>query len=351
MTLVGLISNPLQALNFLELAYELKSEAWTLIVNELVGPDSTQLRTLLQDHSPEKLVWLPRSAQRIGSKENIERQKLVSTTIRKLRPRHLALGQYEPRNPLLTVAVGSAPSAKVFLLDEGTHTLLLLKKLTKSHSLPWDQRVKSLFSRMLVGASLKAPKDPTFFTVFHRSVPDDMRLQRNEYNRLKTMLKSKEECENVYLLGTMYHHFFSVEIYQSLLSDAVKKLETKGKLVYVPHRWEQLDPLLQFFSDSHILVEHNVMPFEWYLTTQVGAPRAVAAFFSSALFNLAPLLSDFDTEIICLKTPRALFRTEKDANLVETIVSSLTANPSILLHEISSNGQVPEKGDDASQNV
>lgn len=285
------IESPLQLINALEAKeyYKLEPQECMLYISR---PDNK--RTLLQiQRNLNEDDWY--NVKILGFGEGkvtwVTRQLALKNELKKLGRLNISkifLGDY--RSDLMKALISSVSYNELIILDDGAATIntyhrILNKGITPSTK---QNKIKAVINKIL-NLNYKEDIDTnvTFFTVFDISSYKNITVIKNEYKHLKSFLKEKKYENIVYFLGAPLVEkkiLQNKEVYFSYLKK-INNYYQGLKVVYVPHRAEDNEKLMEIETKLNITIKKIDTPIEHYLCGQTTLPATIASFYSSALMT------------------------------------------------------------------
>lgn len=207
-------------------------------------------------------------------------------------PKRLYIGNY-----LAPLALHFAPllePERLILLDDGTQTLAINRWRSGIRQHPaLTERFKLALRYRLIGLDLRDFDQVTFFTMYDLELRPGDELIRNDYARLRSLMKEKSISNEIFLLGQslVEEEILSERDYTSYIEKIVNR--TRGdRLVYIPHKRETADKLDCIRRTFGIEVRRFPLPIEAQLASSRELPKAVYSFYSTALNTCRILFGD-----------------------------------------------------------
>ena len=209
---------------------------------------------------------------------------------------NLFVGYYG--SPIMRHVANTVKATRVVLLEEGANQLHLYADLHSSRPRfarqyyldPVANRIKKL----LLGVNLKPIEAVHFFTAYDLPATEKVRVTRHRYERFKQLIRpesaSSSSNDEVFFLGEWLTAWdcCSDGQYEEFLRQARHELGNR-RMVFIPHRRTPQSTEQRIRKIPGFELRRLDGPVELALASMDPRPDTIAAFFSSALFNLSML--------------------------------------------------------------
>jgi hypothetical protein len=341
---VFLLSTPLQFLNAYEAQYDFgcdPSRTLVVMTDNHTASNSYHMRKLSASQGWQHLLILPTERRRLLARLRLARRsgfiswfltcpaavlrKLLGIPLEQLvvgrscqnqmkelarsleHLEYLFIGYFG--SPIMRHFVNSVRASSTYVLEEGVNQLHLYDDIHAEKPKFARQYYFSPFwnfmKRIFFGVKLRAPKPLQFYTAYDLQETDKVKIRRNTYTKFRESIRVATQSEEVYFLGEWLTAWdcCTDEDYVDFMKQ-VKGCYPGRQIIYVPHRRtpRRTEECVSQIPD--IEVRHLGGPVELVLGAMAERPKTVAAFFSSAIFNLAMLFGD-EMELKTFKAPIA----------------------------------------------
>lgn len=205
---------------------------------------------------------------------------------------NLFVGYYG--SPIMRHAANTVNATRICVLEEGANQLRLYSDLhspkprfARHYYLdPVANRVKKL----LFGVNLSPIAPVHFFTAYELAATDKVRVTRNRYTQFRQLIRPASYKQEVFFLGEWLteRHCCSDRQYAEFLEEVRRRLGNR-RMVFIPHRRTPESTQQRIREMAGFELRKLDGPVELALASMDPRPDTIAAFFSSALFNLAML--------------------------------------------------------------
>lgn len=215
-------------------------------------------------------------------------------------------------SPLQRVVMLAAPHCCVYAVDDGNNTTRALSSVREMHH--------DFFECMKFGARLAmlggfpGRARVRLFTMY-KGLPvlDNFAYYENKNLRLSLGFLSKEVTEDVVFIGCCLVEVGGVmeQDYESILTSFVRDFkDTAGRIVYYPHRREDVSRRRTFIESLGIVWKEPEVCLEIDMLMAAGLPGAFVSVYSTALEIMLRLAGE-KVRIFSYRIDESLFCTEK----------------------------------------
>ncbi len=310
-----IVHSPLQILSAIEAKnhFNLKNNILLIVKNKL--PKNNELMSnVLQYSKWDKIVELNynKNSKFINTVKLIKELKYYSY-------KYIFTGNVGNTNEAI---ISNLNKEKKFLIDDGTATLVYHKENSKNK----PNNISSTFSIRKLRYKLfllkhNKVKDLSYFTFFNIKPYNNEDIIKNDFAYLKEkFLNSSKKLHNtVYIIGqSIGNLYISNELYLIYIKQIIQDNSNK-KIVYFPHRYEDLHILLNELGSENFSIKESILPIELEILSSNSYPESIVSFFSTALFTLNILLDDTDVSSYVIEYDKVL----KNLNTVETCYTEI----------------------------
>lgn len=297
------IGSPLQFLNALEAINIFKPKNIILVViyNNIIN-NINQLEAQIEKMNFDEIIKIYPS--KIG--KFFEYVKLVKY-LKKYQYDKIFIGE---TGSAFRIILANVKKNKVFLLDDGTATIVDYDKKIKKNKLNTYNYRELRF--LLVGLKLKVKDTINFFTYYELPFSSKVEIFKNKLEYLKKDFKNnnKDYSDIIFFLGQPLSIFSDKKEFNGCLENVIKKYKDK-KIIYIPHRSEEksLIDIVKSIDERIEILDIN-QPIEQYFLNNGIYPKYVISYFSTALTTTRILFSDCVVEYIRIKNPSPIIDTK-----------------------------------------
>lgn len=303
--------SPLQLINILEAIETLSLENNILVILDRKNQSNKdQLQEVLEkiDYNWEEIYHVEKK----GNSNLLDYIKLIKK-IKKLNYKYIFTGDIDS---ISNVIISNIKHEKVFLVDDGTSTLIRHEELLKDKKISFSSRLKQLRFNLF---GLKAHKtyDINFFSFFDLKQKKNETIILNEFKNLKKRFKlSDNHQDTVYLLGQpIYNKEVSEDDFLTHLEKILKFYSDK-KVVYLKHRYETPTEKIKKMLDKYnVDIVKNEYPIELEFLIKGEYPKNITGFFSTAIYTLSRMFSEADSKAFYID--KNLFFKSERGNVVD----------------------------------
>jgi hypothetical protein len=345
------VSSPLQYLNAAELAARSAPPPDLVLIGDRAGASDGPLLLAKRDRTlwgrllshpgrPQPSRWLPRFGRDLldaGHRISIER--LAAS----LGPRgRVVFGDY--RHVSQRAFVEGVGYEELVLLDDGSVAPQVAAFRAGEHVADSVRFTPGWLRTDLGRATLgeKAPKAPerlTYFTIYGRLMP---RLKQGDavlvhaYERLAARSPVAPRGDEVWLVGSNHVDagICAPEDYSVLIRDGAAALRAEGRkrLVYQPHRGENLNAARRLAAEIDAVLAPSPMPVELAYVEASSRPAAIAVVASTSADTLSVI--DPELEIIRFALPETYLQRQRGH--IEAVIAGHDAfNPCLRVLDVS----------------
>ena len=296
----------------------------------------SQMELLLNDFGLRCDVLV--SLREMGSlPEKIESYARVIRSLQECSYQYVLLG--DVRQQWMQDLVCNLSSEQVIMIDDGAAVLSVHKHVLSKNGcvLPFNLFPKSTEVRKKEVLSIKhrlglvsKQVELGIFSMFNIASPHYFRRHRFENVREmfngKSVLSSQGEWHFIGM-HLVEEKLMSEDEYWGYLSNVVNRMPSKSKMVYIPHRFENLDEKRKKLTDLSVEIRELDYPYEINLLHSSILPDAVIGFYTTCLFSVSALYSD-NIEIFYIRikdetmdTYKAMTRMHQQFSFYEHVVT------------------------------
>jgi len=292
-----IVRSPLQLLNAIEAREAFSSRHNMLIMmfndNEM---NSSQMRRLLVPGDWDEIIECNFSL--FAKWKRLIAQFSFIKKIKKNNYNRLFSGDFGTINQVI---IANANSKEIYLIDDGTATIRISKDLQDRNwfaAQSFSRRSK-FYRYKLAGLNYKTEQSIHFFTIYNLQASHGEKIIQHRFPYLKAnKLHSCKKCNTTYVLGQNLIEIGAMkeDVYIGYLEKIIANY--KKKIVYIPHRSEEITPALLALKSDKFIIENSVGAIETVLLDKGVYPEHIVSFISSALFNLNKIFSDAAVDAI-----------------------------------------------------
>ena len=210
---------------------------------------------------------------------------------------------------------------QVFLLDDGTATLIYHQKIMKQEvdTTSWKDKLKK-YRYKFFGLKIKLKHEIKFFSCIPVERIANETIIYHEFSFLKEkfdIISDEPTDQNIYYLGTP-REIETILVSQKRYLSFSEYTDLQGKIYYVPHRFQSSAILFSYLEEQGVEILKNDMPIELFLLMKKIYPFCVVSTISTALITLKKIFPK--TKCVALR-PNELYQ-ERDhdhlANIYQT---------------------------------
>lgn len=291
-----IINSPLQLINAIEAIhfFKLKNIIFVMIYNRSKN-NIIQLEEQIKKVDYEEIIKIyPSSNNRFFGYVNLIKQ------LRKYQYDKVFTGELEDSN--FRILIANLKKEKLFLLDEGTSTVVDYETKIKQNKL--NKYGYKEFRFLVFGFSLKLKDTINFFT-YYDFTPlkgGEVIINKLEYMRKDFKQNSVDYGDSLFFLGQPKFIFSDKREFEIILKSVIQQYKDK-KIFYIPHR-EEINILetIKDIDERFKILEIN-QPIEQYFLNKGIYPKHIISYSSTALFTTKMLFKDCLVEYIKIKKP------------------------------------------------
>lgn len=301
-----IVNFPLQVLNALEAIYffKLQNVIFVTIYNRS-NKNIIQIKEQIKNISFDELIEVNISKYKL-----FEYIKLINK-LKKCEYDNIFTGEID--DIYFRVIVANLMKTKLFLLDEGSSGIIEYETKIKSNNIN-RFRLKD-YRFLLFGLKMKLKDTINFFTYYDFNPLKNGEVIRNKLEYMKrNFKKNNEDYSNVlFFLGQPAFISSDKNEVNRLLKRVINKYKHK-KILYIPHREENLDDTVKYIKKDLEILEINE-PIEKYFLNNGIYPYHVISYLSTALTTTKILYEDCFVEYIKIDKPNQYL---KDVEILYT---------------------------------
>ncbi len=304
-----IVNSPLQLLNAIEAVYKfnLKNLLLVAIYNRSEN-NKNQMENKIKEFSFDEVV---RFTPKKGSKY-IGYIRLINQ-LKEYQYDNVFTGELE--DPSFRVLVANIKKEKLFLLDEGTSTIVDYETKIKKNK--FNKLEYKLIRYLFAGFNLKLKDTINFFTYYDFEPLDggDVIRNRLEYMRKDFKQNSVDYSDTLFFLGKPLFIFSDKNEFDIVLQNVLQKYKSK-KIVYFPHKDESdtIKNIKKICKDIEFL-EIN-QPIEEYFLKNGIYPKHIISCSSTALITTKILFDECSVEYIKIKNPNTNLDYMKNSDII-----------------------------------
>ncbi|MDX4071805.1 hypothetical protein Q6A88_08855 [Aliarcobacter skirrowii] len=293
-----LASSPLQVINALEAIYyfKLKNIVFVLKFNKMIN-NINQIEEQIK--SLDDKIEIIRIHPVGGSKffkyvNNIK-------NLNKYEYDKIILGEF---GTFSRVLIANLNKNKVFLVDDGTATIVDFEKTIKPNKINKFNFRELRF--LFYGLKINVKDKLNFFTYYDLEKLPDVEVIKNnlEYMRKDFVLNNIDYGSTIFILGQVEEIFEDKNEAKMFYSKVLNNFQDKD-IYYIPHRAESkkdIDDIIKFVGNNIKILEIN-MPVERYFLDNGIYPKHVISYISTALTTTKILFPECTTNYIRIQKP------------------------------------------------
>ncbi|MBE0514846.1 polysialyltransferase family glycosyltransferase [Sulfurimonas sp.] len=279
-----IIGTPLQLINAIEAINNFKLENNILIiVHRSLEANRTQLDKIRNLYEWEEII-------------DIEYSKHSSLLKYIDLVKHLKMYAYKyiffPKLEVIPkIVIANVKKEKVFLLDDGTMTIMIYENNIKTNKLNEYNFKEIRF--LFFGLKIKIRDKINLFTYFDLPSVNGIEVIKNNLLYLKDDVKNgKKDDDTIFFLGQPLTNIIDDATYRNSLESIIKK--HNKKLIYIPHRGETKEKIdyLSKLDNPYFSVKDIGMPAELFFLNNNIYPTHVMSYYSTALTTLDMIYDD-----------------------------------------------------------
>lgn len=291
-----IVGSPLQTINALEAVNFFKLENVVLVIafNGLAN-NSNQMEEQIKSLAYEEIIKIyPSSISKFS-----QYLKLIKY-LQKYEYEKIFIGEL---GSAFRVIIANLRKEKIFLLDDGTVSIIDYEKSIKPNKL--NKYSFKEFRFLLAGLKIKVSDKINFFSYYEFEQLPGIEVIKNSLECMK-----KDFVQNNYDYGnTIFFLGQPSEIFSDLseLKIDLNKIVTEfidKKIFYIPHRAQSKEEvkMISLISDNIKILEVN-KPVERYFIDNGIYPKHVISYISTGLTTIKILFSECNVNYIRLKKP------------------------------------------------
>lgn len=245
-----------------------------------------------QEVALQKLLGIPLE-QLILGRQCQRQMKQLARSLPQLE--YLFIGYFG--SPIMRHFANSTEAENIYILEEGVNQLHLYDDLHADKPKFGRQYYFGVFGnfmrRILFNVNLRAPDPLRFYTAYNLEDTEKVRVEKNTYAKFRERIQEASHSEEVFFLGEWLTAWncCTDEEYAAVM-EKVREYYSGRRIIYVPHRRTPHSTRERLSTVPGIEVRSLGGPVELELAASNRRPHTVAAFFSSAIFNISMLFGD-----------------------------------------------------------
>jgi len=275
---IFIIGTPIQLLNSIEAVkhFNLKNNILVIVYRSLAA-NKSQMKDIIDLYEWEEVIEIEYS-----SNSSLLRYVELIKYLKKYTYKYVFISKLEVIPKLV---MPNVKKEKVFLLDDGTMTILIYE-----HNIKTKQLNKYNFRELrflLFGLKVKIRDKINLFTYFDLEPVHGIEVVKNNLLFLKDKIKDAQKDDGIiYFLGQPISNLIDDELYRSSLEGIIKKYNKK--LIYIPHRGETKEKLdyLSEIDNALFIIKNVDMPIELFFLNNNIYPQHVLSYYSTAVTTL-----------------------------------------------------------------
>lgn len=207
-------------------------------------------------------------------------------------------------------------SNSLYILDDGLATVT-----NKNNNINFYLSIKYIF-KLLVSKfrySKNITKDYKNFTIFSNFIKDSI---GHNFNHIKNEKICKINKDEIYIIGSpvVEDGIIEKDEYLKLITRIVNKFIEK-KIVYVEHRREEREKLVDLDNYKYLDIKNFGIPIEVYFLENGIKPINIASLYSTALITLSLIFDDLECFYIELPFDK-IKKNKKEIKIVYKILDT-----------------------------
>ena len=290
-----IVASPLQLINAIEARYHFKTSDNILVLmyNSLLNnTDFNQKKSLLVEEDWDEVIYY--DLGKIAKKKRFFEQVKLIKQFQRYKYSYLFSGDF---GTIQQALMANLNIENIYLLDDGTASIVIYEKLKDKQffkKIPFFKKLK-LYRYLLMNLKFKIQENINFFTIYNLEPLAHMHVVQHNFAYLKqNQLKRCEKNDVIYILGQNISEnaIINKEIYLKYLEKIKDKF--KGKIIYKPHRSEEITDAYNYLISEHFLIDNDISqgPIETSFINNHIYPSIIISFFSSALFSLDKIFDE-----------------------------------------------------------
>jgi len=290
---IFIVRSPLQIINAIEARehFKLQNTVLVMMLDKAECLNADQMRDALKISAWDEVI----SYQPQQKASSLSEQVQLIKRLKKDEYDYMFSGDFGTVNKIM---MANLNAKEIFLIDDGTATIVIHQKLFEKQSAPLRKKAKLLRYR-LFGLKSRIKNTINFFTCYDLKSIKDEQIVENSYQYMqKKYLKELEQDNKTYVLGQNLTQvkFMDDKTYVSYVKKIISHYS--GEIIYIPHRTEIISESLRGLFNERFKLQMTEGPIELVFLKDAIYPSRVISFVSSALFTLNKIFSKAEVNAI-----------------------------------------------------
>ena len=293
-----IVRSPLQLLNAIEAKHHFKSaHSVLLIIHDHSKINSEQMMQIVDLTTWDNIIEF--NNRKIKKQSKLLAQVKLIRSLKQHSFQSIYSGDFGTINQVI---IANVDPKKVFILDDGTMTLITHGKLNPKCKVPINKKLKLLRYKVF-GLKSKISSKINFFTVFSLKAHQHEEIVPNTYQYLKQYyVKEATYDTQIYVLGQPLVEAGLLEesTYIEYITHLIRHYNKP--IVYVLHRGEILREELKSLQGPSFKIQMPQGPIELLFLSQKIYPLQVISFYSSALTNIEQIFERTELSAVVINS-------------------------------------------------
>ena len=310
-----IVRSPLQIINALEAIeyFNLEKNVLVIIYNN-TDNTNTQMDNLIALYKWQEVIYVNEKKKRSKYLEYI-------AFVYKLKKQSYNYLFFSNLGSIHKLLLANLQREHTYYIDDGVETLTRYKNVFVPNKLNEFKLRQLRF--IFAGLKIFIKDDINFFTYFDLQDFRNSKIIRNDLKHFKQKYLGDMQKDDVtYILGQplVKVGLLKERDYFAYLDMIVKN--TTKKVVYIPHRNENISQKLQSYQSEMFEIRDINMPIELYFLEYKMYPKHIVSFMTTAFFTLQKLYSQIEFSYVYIPSKKILQR-QNDVKIAYEFIEKL----------------------------